>query len=150
MDDYKDTPRPPNDPYRKFTNDDYKEVIKTPDDTRKEQNTGFANFEEDMRAAGRNLSTSKLNAQKKKIWDVRIGVRKIKAIVDELWASAKKTKAIGNSYVHVILKKFGKYPEEEEEKRGNPNSLSQSTEMPANIELKSKVMPIIPGVRKAT
>ena len=32
----------------------------------------------------------------------------------------------------------------------NPNSLSQSTEMPANIELKSKVMPIIPGVRKAT
>jgi hypothetical protein len=52
--------------------------------------------------------------------------------------------------VHEILKKFGKYPEEEEEKRGNPNSLSQSTEMPANIELKSKVMPIIPGVRKAT
>jgi hypothetical protein len=35
-----------------------------------EQNTRFANFGEDMRAAGRNLSTSKLNAHKKKIWDV--------------------------------------------------------------------------------
>ncbi len=61
VDDYKNSPRPPNDPYRKFANDDYKDV------TRKEQNTRFANFEEDMRAAGRNLSTSKLNAQKKKI-----------------------------------------------------------------------------------
>ena len=26
--------------------------------------------------------------------------------------------------VHVILKKFGKYPEEEEEKRGKPNGFS--------------------------
>jgi hypothetical protein len=27
--DYKDKPGPPNDPYRKFTDDDYKDVIKT-------------------------------------------------------------------------------------------------------------------------
>ena len=121
LDDYKDKPRSPNDPYRKFTDYDYKDVIKTFNDTREEQNTRFANFGEDMRAAGRNLSTSKLNAQKKKIWDVRAGVRKIKAIVDDLWASAKKTTTISKSYVHVILKKFGKYPEEEEENRGKPN-----------------------------
>jgi hypothetical protein len=29
LDDYKDKPRPPNDPYRKFTDEDYKDVIKT-------------------------------------------------------------------------------------------------------------------------
>ena len=65
--DYEDKPRPPNEPYRKFTDDDYKEVIKTFDDAKEEQNTRFTNFEEDMRAAGRNLKTSGLNAQKKKI-----------------------------------------------------------------------------------
>lgn len=58
-----------------------------------------------MRAAVRNLSPPKLNAQKKKIWDVRPGVRKIKAIVEKLWESAEKTKTIGKSYVHKILKK---------------------------------------------
>jgi hypothetical protein len=100
----------------------YKETF---DDTREEQNARFTNFKEDMRAAGRNLSTSKLNAQKKKIRDVRAGVRKIKAILDDLWASAKKTKTISKSYVHVILKKFGKYPEEVEEKRGKPNEFQR-------------------------
>ena len=29
LDDYTDKPRSPNDPYRKFTDEDYKEVIKT-------------------------------------------------------------------------------------------------------------------------
>ena len=54
--------------------------------------------------------------QKKKIWDVRPGVRKIKAIVENLWTSAKKAQTIGKSYVHEILKKLGRYPEEKEEK----------------------------------
>jgi hypothetical protein len=81
-------PGPPNDSYRKFTDENYKEVKKTFDDTREEQNARFANFKEDMRAAGRNLSTSKLNAEKK-IRDVQAGVRKIKAILNDLWASAK-------------------------------------------------------------
>jgi hypothetical protein len=48
LDDYKDKPRPPNDPYRKFI-----DVIKTSDDTREEQNTRFANFEEDLGCSGR-------------------------------------------------------------------------------------------------
>jgi len=43
---------------------------------------------EDMYADKKNLSPPKLKAQKKKIWDARPGVRKIKAILDELWASA--------------------------------------------------------------
>jgi hypothetical protein len=43
---------------------------------------------------------------------VRPGVRKIKAILDELWASAKKAKTISKSYVYDLLKKFEKYPEE--------------------------------------
>jgi len=112
--DYKDKPRRPNNPHRKFTDEEYNDVVETFDSTRDELKTRFSNFEEDMRAAGRNLSPPKLNAQKKKIWNVRPGVRKIKAIVDNLWASAKKAKTIGKSYVHEILKKFGRYPEEEE------------------------------------
>jgi hypothetical protein len=44
LDDYKYKPRPPNDPYRKFTDEDYKDVIKTSDDTREEQNARFANL----------------------------------------------------------------------------------------------------------
>jgi hypothetical protein len=97
LDDYKDQPRAPKNPHRKFTDDDYSAVVKTFDDTREEPNTRYSNFEDDMRAAGRNLSQPKLNAQKKKIWDVRPGVRKMKAIVEDLWMSVKKAKTIGKS-----------------------------------------------------
>ena len=117
LDDYKDKPRAPKNPHRKFTDEDYNDVVKTFDSTREELNARFANFEEDMRAAGRNLSPPKLKAQKKKIWSVRAGIRKIKAIVERLWASAKKAKTIGKSYVHQILRKFGRYPEEDERKK---------------------------------
>jgi len=116
LDDYKDRPRAPNNPHRKFTDEDYKDIVETFDDTREELKARFANFEEDMRAAGRNLSPPKLKAQKKKIWDVRPGVRKIKAIVEDLWTSVEKAKTIGKSYVHEILRKFGRYPEEKDEK----------------------------------
>ena len=37
-------------------------------------------------------------------------------IFEELWASAKKAKTIGKSYIHKILKRFGRYPEKEKEK----------------------------------
>jgi len=80
--DYRDKPRAPNNPHRKFTDGEYNDVIKTFDSTREELKARFANFVEDMRAAGRNLSPPKLNAQKKKILDVRPGVRKIKACVE--------------------------------------------------------------------
>jgi len=116
LEDYKDKPRTPNNPYRKFTNEEYNDVVKTFDETRGELNRRFANFEEDMHAAGRNLSPVKRKAQKKKIWDARAGVKRIKTFVENLWASAKKTKTIGKSCVHVILKKFGRYPEEKKEK----------------------------------
>ena len=55
---------------------------------------GFAHFEEDMRAAGKHRSSSKRNAPAKKIWDVRAGVRKLKAIVEKIWVSAKNAKTI--------------------------------------------------------
>jgi hypothetical protein len=48
----------------------------------------------DMHADGKNLSPPKLKAQKNKIWDVRPGVRKIKAIVDTLWAKLMDLKII--------------------------------------------------------
>src|SRR3989337_4246400 len=112
LDDYKDELQSPKNPHRKFTDEEYQEVVRTCDRTREDVNTRFLNFMEDMHADKRNLSPPKLKAQKKKIWDVRPGVRKIKAILDELWASAKKAKTISKSYVHDLLKKFEKYPEE--------------------------------------
>jgi Integrase core domain. len=115
LDDYRDKSRAPHQPHRKFTDEDYNDVVKTFDETREELEKRFAHFEEDMRAAGKNLSSSKLNAQKQKIWDVRAGVRKLKAIMEKIWASAKKAKTIGKSCVHAILKRFGRYLEEEGE-----------------------------------
>ncbi|GFO95875.1 hypothetical protein ig2599ANME_0056, partial [groundwater metagenome] len=112
LDDYKDEPRSPKNPHRKFTDEEYQEVVGTFNRTREDVNARFLSFIEDMHADKRNLSPPKLKAQKKKIWDVRPGVRKIKAILDELWASAKKAKTISKSYVHDLLKKFEKYPEE--------------------------------------
>ena len=125
LEDYKDKPRTPN-PHRKFTDEEYKDVVKTFDSTREGLKARFENFVEDMRAAGRKLSPPKLNAQKKKILDVRPGVRKIKAIVEKLWASSKKAKTIGKSYVHVILKKFGRYPEEDV--KGKPKEFKRPPE----------------------
>jgi hypothetical protein len=110
LDDYKDESQSPKNPHRKFTDEEYQEVIRTFDRTRENVNSRFLDFIEDMHADKRNLSPPKLKAQKRKIWDVRPGVRKIKAIVDELWA--EKAKTISKSYVHDLLKKFGKYPEE--------------------------------------
>ena len=112
LDDYKDEPRSPKNPHRKFTDEEYQEVVRTFDSTREEVDARFSSFIENMHTDKRNLSPPKLKAQKKKIWDVRPGVRKIKAILDELWASAKKAKTISKSYVHDLLKKFEKYPEE--------------------------------------
>ena len=115
LDDYKDKPWAPNNPHRKFKDEEYNDVVETFDSTREEQNGRFENFVEDMR-----------NAQKKKILDVRPGVRKIKAIVEKLWKSAEKTKTISKSYVHKILKKSGKYPEKEEKKK--PKEFQRPTE----------------------
>ena len=112
LDDYKDEPRSPKNPHRKFTDEEYQEVVRTFDSTREEVDARFSSFIENMHTDKRNLSPPKLKAQKKKIWDVRPGVRKIKAILDTLWASAKKAKTISKSYVHDLLKKFEKYPEE--------------------------------------
>lgn len=112
LNDYKDESHSPKNPHRKFTDEEYQEVVKTFDRTREDVKTRFLNFMEDMHADKRNLSPPKLKAQRKKIWDVRPGVRKIKAILDELWTSAKKAKTISKSYVHDLLKKFEKYPEE--------------------------------------
>ncbi len=111
LDDYKDEPRSPKNPHRKFTDEEYQEVVRTFDSTREEVDARFSSFIENMHTDKRNLSPPKLKAQKKKIWDVRPGVRKIKAILDTLWASAKKPKTISKSYVHDLLKKFEKYPE---------------------------------------
>lgn len=111
LDDYKDEPRSPKNSHRKFTDEEYQEVIRTFDRTRENVKSRFLGFIEDMHADKRNLSPPKLKAQKKKIWDVRPGVRKIKAILDELWAAAEKAKTISKSYVHDLLKKFEKYPE---------------------------------------
>jgi len=112
LDDFKDETRSPKNPYRKYSDEEYQEVVKTFDRTREDVNSRFLDFMEDMHADKRNLSPPKLKAQKKKIWDVRPGVRKIKAILDELWASTEKAKTISKSYVHDLLKKFEKYPEE--------------------------------------
>jgi len=112
LDDFKDKPRSPKNPHRKFTDEDYQEVVRAFDRTREDVNSRFLGFMEDMHADKKNLSPPKLKAQKKKIWDARPGVRKIKAILDELWASAGKAKTISKSYVHDLLKKFEKYPEE--------------------------------------
>ncbi len=111
LDDYKDKPRSPKNPHRKFTDEEYQEVARTFDRTREEVNSRFLSFVENMHNDGRNLSPPKLKSQKKKIWDARPGVRKIKAILDELWASAKRAKTISKSYVYDILNKFEKYPE---------------------------------------
>ncbi len=111
LDDYKDEPRSPKNPHRKFTDEEYQEVVRTFDSTRKEVNARFSSFIENMHTDKRNLSPPKLKAQKKKIWDVRPGVRKIKAILDNLWASVEKAKTISKSYVYDILNKFEKYPE---------------------------------------
>ncbi len=116
LDDYKDEPRSPKNPHRKFTDEEYQEVVRTFDSTREEVDARFSSFIENMHTDKRNLSPPKLKAQKKKIWDVRPGVRKIKAILDTLWASAKKAKTISKSYVHDLLKKFEKYPEEVKKK----------------------------------
>ena len=97
LDDYKDQSRAPKNSHRKFTDDEYNDIVETFDATRKELSKRIANFEEDMGAAGRNLSLPKLNAQKKKICDVRPSIRKIKAIVEKSWASVKNTKTIGKS-----------------------------------------------------
>ena len=112
LDDFKDKPRSPKNPHRKFTDEDYQEVVRAFDRTREDVNSRFLGFMEDMHADKKNLSPPKLKAQKKKIWDARPGVRKIKAILDELWASAGKAKTISKSYVHDLLKKFEKYSEE--------------------------------------
>ncbi len=117
LNNFKDEPRSPKNPHRKFTDEDYQEVVGTFDRTREDVNSSFLGFMEDMHADKRNLSPPKLKAQKKKIWDVRPGVRKIKAILDELWASAEKAKTISKSYVHDLLKKFEKYPEEVKKKQ---------------------------------
>ncbi|HEY9246324.1 MAG TPA: hypothetical protein VIO11_05705 [Candidatus Methanoperedens sp.] len=84
LDDYKDEPRSPKNPHRKFTDEEYQEVVRTFDRTMENVKSRFLSFMEDMHADKRNLSPPKLKAQKKKIWDVRPGVRKIKAILDEL------------------------------------------------------------------
>ena len=123
LNDYKDEPRSPKNPHRKFTDEEYQEVVRTFDRTREELNSRFLSFMEDMHTDNRNLSPPKLKAQKKKIWDVRPGVRKIKAILDTLWASAKKAKTISKSYVHELLKKFRKYPEEIKKK--NPREFAR-------------------------
>ena len=123
LEDFKDEPRAPKDPHRKFTDEEYKEVVKTFDSTREEVNARFSCFVENMHTDKRNLSPPKLKAQKKKMWDVRPGVRKIKAILDELWASAKKAKTISKSYVYNILKKFERYPEEV--KKENPKEFAR-------------------------
>ena len=70
--------RAPHQPHRKFTDEDYNDVVTTFDETREELKKRVAHFEADMRAAGRKRSSSKLNAQAKKMWDVRAGVRKKK------------------------------------------------------------------------
>jgi len=111
IDDYREESRAPKNPHRKFTDEEYEDVAKAFDDTREQENARFSDFVEDMHADGKNLSPPKLKAQKNKIWDVRPGVRKIKAIVNTLWASAKKAKTISKSYIHDILQKFGRYPE---------------------------------------
>ncbi len=112
IDDYKEESRAPKNPPRKFINEEYEDVVKTFDGTREEVNARFSDFVKEMHADRKNLSPPKLKALKKKIWNVRPGVRKIKAIVDTLWASAKKVKTISKSYVHDLLKKFGRYPED--------------------------------------
>lgn len=117
LDDFKDEPRSPKKPYRKFIDEDYQEVVRTFDRTREAVNSRFLGFVEDMHADKRNLSPPKLKAQKKKIWDFRPGVRKIQAILDELWASVEIAKTISKSYVHDLLKKFKKYPEEVKKKQ---------------------------------
>lgn len=126
IDDYKEEARTPKNPLRKFTDEEYEDVLKTFDDTREGVNARFSDFVKEMHADGKNLSPPKLKAQKKKIWDVRPGVRKIKAIVDTLWASAKKAKTIGKSYVYELLKKFERYPEDV--KRKKPKEFARPAE----------------------
>jgi hypothetical protein len=92
IDDYKEESRAPKNPHRKFTDEEYEDVVKAFDETREEENARFSDFVKEMHDDGKNLSPPKLKAQKKKIWDVRPGVRKIKVIVNTLWASAKKAK----------------------------------------------------------
>jgi len=125
LDDYKDESRSSKNPHRKFTEEEYQEVLRTFDRTRENANSRFLDFIEDMHADKRNLSPPKLKAQKRKIWDVRPGVRKIKAILDESWAEKEKT--ISKSYVHDLLKKFEKYPEEvnKEQKKNLQDHCSQ-------------------------
>ena len=141
LDDFRDEPRSPKNPHRKFTDEDYQEVVRTFDRTREDVKTRFLSFMEDMHADKRNLSPPKLKAQKKKIWDVRPGVRKVKAILDELWASAKKTKTISKSYVYDLLKKFEKYPEEAKKEQpkefARPLHLVGGTENDHNLTLKT-------------
>jgi putative transposase len=117
IDDYKEESRAPKNPHRKFTDEEYEDVVKAFDDTREEDNARFSDFVKEMHADGKNLSPPKLKAQKKKIWDVRPGVRKIKAIVDALWASAKKAKTISKSCIHDLLQRFGRYPEENKKEK---------------------------------
>lgn len=58
----------------------------------------FANFAVDIRVTGRKLSPPKLNAQKKKVWDVRQGVRKIEAMVEKFGKFEGLSKIIKSHY----------------------------------------------------
>ncbi len=115
--DYMDESRTPHNHYRKFSEEEYNDVLKTFENTRKEVETRFTNFMEDMKSAGKNLSPPKIKGQKKKMWVVRSGVRRIKVIVEKIWKSSGKIKSISKSYVNNILRKFGKYPEDKKKKQ---------------------------------
>ena len=60
LEDYEGKPRAPNNPHRKFTDEEYNDVVKTFDNMREGLKARFANFVEDMRAAGKKLSPQKL------------------------------------------------------------------------------------------
>jgi hypothetical protein len=93
------------------------------------------------------LSWSYIDTQKKKIWNVRPGVRKIKAIVDALWASAKKAKTISKSYIHDLLRKFGRYPDEN--KRKNQRNFDEfNSELIALVEGTTNIVLINPSIIK--
>ena len=67
LDDFKDKPRSPKNPHRKFNDEEYQKVIRAFDCTREDVNSRFLGFVEDMHADKKNLSPPKLKAQKKKI-----------------------------------------------------------------------------------
>ncbi len=73
LDDYKDKSRAPKNPHRKFSDEEYKEVVGTFDRTRKDVDARFSDFVENMHTDGRNLSPPKLKAQKKNLNQVWVG-----------------------------------------------------------------------------